>query len=62
MSWKNLVSVLGLAAESARTATAAAAVKAAMADGVFVIGARGEAEAQKLSVTDRSYGQPGLTG
>ena len=54
--------VLCFDAESARTATAAAAVKAAMADGVFVDGARGVAVDQNPSEADRSQEQPALAG
>ncbi len=57
-----LGNVLCFAAESARTATAAAAVKAAMADGVLVVGARGDAVDQNPSEVERSQEQPGFTG
>ena len=45
-------------AESARTATAAAAVKAAMAEGVFVDGALGDAEAQNPIPSEEERSQP----
>ena len=61
---KYLDKVREFPAESARTATAAAAVKAAMAEGVFVEGGRGDADCQKPipSVEVRSQAHPGTTG
>ena len=51
-------------AESAKTATAAAAVKAAMADGVFEAGGLGEADCQKprASEVECSQAQTGTVG
>ena len=58
-----LANGLGFDVESAKTAAAAAAVNAAIAECVLPIGPRGETEAQNPSAADRSHEQPvGLIG
>ena len=64
LTFLNLDNDLEFPAESANTATAAAAVKAAMAEGVFEAGGLGEADCQnpRPSEVDRSHAQTGTVG